>query len=984
MSNFIPLGGPDLISQILANATNLVGFDIIELTDAQKVTGELFFKVIGDDFAPYKDLETFAAIEADTAAIALVNASTNAQILIEGTQPSGFVIDAPALEAYSGNDGFILLKVSAQASTPEESLLQYRVNGGGWQTLAQLTNQVGTEFVVIPELPNNETYVIEARQSIFGTQSAIVGKTVVTTPTVENWNAFFNDAATRDHFYTDSYTNNNTYGDLAPKTVMEMIFGSEAVVGAIAEDNNTLTLVELNQDNIDLLVTQANGMLGLAESTNGMNYVVDNSAYRTAIETTATARDAVTASSVAMPIVAASQDMLDVIEASADFRASVTDSAIARNAFNNSQLAIDTITSSADFMVNLVNSQDFMDLVVVNQNFLNSIEASGTALSALGTTAIARDTYTASQLAMQAVVASQNYLDTIEGNGDFRASVIASQLARNEFVTTQLAMATVVDSQNFMNDIVSSQDFMDDVVASQVALDEILTSELAMTTIETTEIARDTYTANQLSMQSLVTNQFFLNTVEGSANFRTSVVESQVAMFEFSNSQLALNTVDNSANFRASVLSSQTAKNEFVVSQLALDTVVASENFSNNWAVNETAMLLAANTPLAFEAFIASQTAMTAVDNVDLATRILILEQTATQDYNNFTNVADFIDDATAMAEVASSQDAMRALIASANAFSEKLVEPIALNEVFASEPATLIVANNADAVTQVSESTIAMGVLDTYDLALRIMLLELTNQDYTQFNTVTDVLSDTVSVDDILSSTPNAKILEGSFTCLIVENNILGLSNNINAFNFIVSSEKAKNIISTDETAFIILVLLETNQDYTNFANIDAITSSQIAMQEIAQSEISLNLLFSSSEARVSMWNSAIAEKSFRDNPNAMSFIAENFSIFRESERTGTGQRRTVQNGPLFCINASTGTGVTSRIREARFFVHFQDGITSDIFQKNNSAAIAEGDGANFVECAGRMFNNLEIIPTMGGNVGALGRRSGNIVIMT
>jgi len=128
------------------------------------------------------------------------------------------------------------------------------------------------------------------------------------------------------------------------------------------------------------------------------------------------------------------------------------------------------------------------------------------------------------------------------------------------------------------------------------------------------------------------------------------------------------------------------------------------------------------------------------------------------------------------MAEVAASNDAMRALIASANAVSEKVIEPIALNEVFASEAATLIVANNADAVTQVAESTIAMGILDTYALTLRIMLLELTGQDYTQFANIQDVINDETAFNAILNSEPNLAIAIGSSV-------IIPLILNINPF---------------------------------------------------------------------------------------------------------------------------------------------------------------------------------------------------------
>ena len=158
MSNFIPLtGSTNIVDQIIQRFQGVPEFDFIEYTDAQKVTGQLFFELIGDPFDPYKDLETFAQIEADPTAIDLVNNSTNAQKVIAGitAEVVGFALDAPALEAYSGNDGFILLSVTNQVTTPEASNLQYRVDGGGWVTLATLTNEIGTEYVVLPELPNN-------------------------------------------------------------------------------------------------------------------------------------------------------------------------------------------------------------------------------------------------------------------------------------------------------------------------------------------------------------------------------------------------------------------------------------------------------------------------------------------------------------------------------------------------------------------------------------------------------------------------------------------------------------------------------------------------------------------------------------------------------------------------------------------------------------------------------------------------------------
>ena len=682
MSNFIPLtGSTNIVDQIIQRFQGVPSFDFIEYTDAQKVTGQLFFELIGDPFEPYKGLETFAQIEADPTAIDLVNNSTNAQKVITGivAEVVGFALDAPDVKAYAGNDGFILLAITNQVSTPDASNLQYRVDGGAWVTVATLTNEIETSYVVLPELPNNQQFTIEARQSLFGTPSLIASRSVTTTPTVANWNAFFNDVSTRNYFYNDSYTDNNTYGALTSKTVMEMIFGSEGVVGAIAENNNTLQIVELNQDNLDLLVTQADGMQGLVTSTNGMNFVVDSSAYRTTIETTATARDAVTGSNVAMPIVAASQDFLNVIEASANFRASV--------------------------------------------------------------------------------------------------------------------------------------------IASQVAIDA------------------------------------------------------------------------------------------FAVSQLAFDTVIASENFLVSYASSEIAMLSVANTPIYFEAFIASQTAMTAVDNVDLAVRILILEQTATQNYTNFTNVADFIDDQTAMAEVAASTDAMRALIASANAVAEKVIEPIALNEVFADLTATLIVANSPTAVTAIAESPTAMGIVDASDELLRIMLLELTDQNYTQFANVQAVLDDETALNAILPSLPNLFIglnssvtnfasSESIMTAIVASETtmtavaasqtaMIAIANSTTAFNLVLASQTAMTAIDQNDLALRILVLEQTNQDYTQFNDFDAVAASETAMTAIAASQTAMTAIAASQTAANAITSSNVAIQQIFTQNLPVTIQNATFSISSEANKS-------------------------------------------------------------------------------------------------
>ena len=712
---FIPLtGGGSLVDNIIDRFQDEPGFDFIAYTDAQEVTGELFRELIGPAFEPYKDLATYAEIQAIPAAIALVDASDNAQKVIEGitTTVEGFAIDAPAVTAYSGNDGFILLKISNQIATPEQSTLQYRINGGAWQSLATLTNEIGTEYVVIPELENNTTYTIEARQSLFGTQSIIASKQVTTTPTVENWNAFFKDTDTRDHFYTDSYTNNNTYGTVTSKTVMGMIFGSEAVVGAIAENDETLGLVENEQNNLDLLVTQANGMLGLTESTNGMNYVVDNAAYRTAIETTATARDAVTTSSTAMAIVTQSQDMLDVIEASSDFRASVLSNSVATDAYASSQLAIDN--------------------------------------------------------------------------------------------------------------------------------------------------------------------------------------------------------------------------------------VIASTNFLNEWLSTETAMVSSANNSAAFETFIANETIMTEIDNSDLNTRILILEQTANQDYANFNNVADFIDDATAMAEVASSQNAMRALVAGVEAEQELVSEPIALNEVFNNLQATLILANNSTAVNAVGASSTAMNLVDANDELLRIFLLELTDKDYTTYADIDAVIADTTAKDSILNSTPNlilgyvstvyteidANELTSSQTIMETFTNseelMLFAANDATLTDSIIESQIAMSEINTNDLALRILVLEQTNQDYTQFADFDAVAASQTAIEEVAASQTAMEVVSNSTTALTKTFNVNSTREAFWDSQQASNILMDDNNLSRQwmldnvtTNYSVAGNNTTAErfSGKAFILSASQSyTGSSNR----------------------------------------------------------------------
>lgn len=181
MSNFIPLtGGGSIAQQIIDRFQDEPGFDFISYADAQEVTGELFRELIGPDFEPYKDLATYADIQADANAIAFADANANVQKIIDGISESvsGFVLEAPGFELLFGVD-IMVFELTPTVSTPETSDVQYRIDGGNWVTIGSST-AINTYSETITGLDPNTTYTIDVRQSLFGTPS-IVGTHQVTT-----------------------------------------------------------------------------------------------------------------------------------------------------------------------------------------------------------------------------------------------------------------------------------------------------------------------------------------------------------------------------------------------------------------------------------------------------------------------------------------------------------------------------------------------------------------------------------------------------------------------------------------------------------------------------------------------------------------------------------------------------------------------------------------------------------------------------------
>ena len=282
MSNFIPLTGSpvnDIIKQFLQEP----GFDVISYSDAQEVTGQLFRELIGPDFEPYKNLATFADIQAIQAAIDLIDANSNAQKIIAGTQIPSFMIDPPVVNVYPGDD-FALIAVSAQSITPEASFVQYSVNDGAYVTMGNLTLETGTFYAVLTDLTPDTQLKIQARQFTPNVISSVATKFVNTTPTAAKWNEFFNNVAIREAFYTDSYTNNIFYGISSPKTAMQWIFSSRRVVDELYVNSNTISIIDSQPINITTLAASEQGMLGLANNMTGFEHAIASQAYMTAID----------------------------------------------------------------------------------------------------------------------------------------------------------------------------------------------------------------------------------------------------------------------------------------------------------------------------------------------------------------------------------------------------------------------------------------------------------------------------------------------------------------------------------------------------------------------------------------------------------------------------------------------------------------------------------------------------------------------------
>ena len=169
MSNFIPLTQPgelDILDEIVKRAKGNPNFNYIEFTDAQERTGELFRRLIGPDFESYKDLATFAEIEAIQVAADLVAASENAQIIIEGF--SATLLEAPNLLTF-GFDDFIIV-VAEPTQITEETIVQVRIDEGDWQN-TNVTSTAEAGAWLFPNLTTNEPYKIDARLSKTGFQS---------------------------------------------------------------------------------------------------------------------------------------------------------------------------------------------------------------------------------------------------------------------------------------------------------------------------------------------------------------------------------------------------------------------------------------------------------------------------------------------------------------------------------------------------------------------------------------------------------------------------------------------------------------------------------------------------------------------------------------------------------------------------------------------------------------------------------------------
>lgn len=208
MADFIPLtGGGSIAQQIIDRFQDEPGFDFISYADAQQVTGELFRELIGPDFEPYKDLATYADIQADANAIALADANANVQKVIEGIQEtvSGFAIEAPGFDLLLAAS-FIYFEITPTVATPEQHSIQYRIDNGNWVTVGSGFS-IETYSVLITDTSFDTNYKIEVRQSLFGTQSIIGTHQVTTDSDLSGINQEFLDSITSSQTTLNSFIN---------------------------------------------------------------------------------------------------------------------------------------------------------------------------------------------------------------------------------------------------------------------------------------------------------------------------------------------------------------------------------------------------------------------------------------------------------------------------------------------------------------------------------------------------------------------------------------------------------------------------------------------------------------------------------------------------------------------------------------------------------------------------------------------------------
>ena len=672
---FIPLtGGGSLVDNIIDRFQDEPGFDFIAYTDAQQVTGELFRELIGPDFEPYKDLSTYAEIQAIPEAIALVDASTNAQKIIAGITETvtGFVIDEPTVNAYTGNDGFILLSITNSISTPEASTLQYRINDGGWNAASTVTaDTIDTTYVVIPDLDNNTTYKVDVRQSLFGTQSKVLTLNLTTTPTTENWKSFFGNQTDRDYFYSDSYTNGNTYG-LNGKTVMEMVFGSAPMIDAIYGDNQTISLVDQELNNLSTLAASEQGMVGLANNTNSFEHAISTPAYMTAI------------------------DNVDLA----------------------TRILILEQTATQNY-ANFTNVADFID----------------------------------DETAMTEVASSQNAMRALVAGTNVEAELVLEPIALNEVFANLQATLIMANNPTAVEEVASSTTAMNLVDAN----DELLRIFL----LELTDKDYTTYA----DVNAVLADNTAIDSILAVAETTTIGIISSITGF---------------ANV-----------------QTIMNTIAASQTIMGNVSSSETAMLNIANSTIAFNEVLASQNAITAIEQNDLALRILVLEQT-NQDYTQFNDFNAVTASATAMTAVTASTTAMTAVAASATAMTAVAASTTAFNTVIA--------------------SATAMTTIDQNDLALRILVLEQTNQDYTQFANFNAVIASATAFNAVIASTTALNAVTASET----------------AFNAVIASETAFNTVVLNSNA--IQAFIESD------SNALKISQSQAAKDAISNNLITLS----------------------------------------------------------------------------------------------------------------------------------------------